>query len=183
MIRAHFHGSTIVKLTLVSACAAMVILWPTWRVALQTFGYYQEGRMTGGGGCDVPGLKVTHGFQLHCDPSDAPNTLEVNWQVAGETGSHQFHLETLDTAICIDDPNFDEGQPVAGFDTYIGSGAGRYDGASGAIASWVFTDKGEPGKDDTLVITISAGGPPVLSVSCTLGNKGGNHQAHKAQPE
>lgn len=188
MIRAHSHVSTILKLTLVSACAAMVILWPTWRVALQTLGYYQEGRMTGGGGCTTTDLgtgkeiQVSHGFELHCDPNEEPNNLEVNWSVEGETGSHQFHLETLDTAICIDDPNFSEGQPVAGFDTYIGSGTGRYDGASGAIASWVFTDKGEPGKDDTLVITISAGGQPVLSVSCTLGDRGGNHQAHKAHP-
>ena len=39
MIRARSHVSTILKLTLVSACAAMVLLWPNWRVALQENGY------------------------------------------------------------------------------------------------------------------------------------------------
>ena len=186
MIRARAHVSTILKLTLVSACAAMVFLWPNWRAALANGGYYQEGRMTGGGGCTTTDLntgkeiQVSHGFELHCISSDEPNNLEVNWSVEGETGSHRFHLDTLETAICTDEPGYDEGQPEAGFDTYQGSGTGSYDGVSGATASWTFTDKGEPGKDDTLRITISAGGQPVLSVSCPLGARGGNHQAHPA---
>jgi hypothetical protein len=176
MIRARSHVSTILKLTLVSACAAMVFLWPNWRAALANGGYYQEGRMTGGGNCTTgAGVKVTHGFELHCDASDEPNNLEVNWQ--DQTGSHRFHLDALETAICTDNPYFSEEQPVAGFDTYQGSGTGSYDGTPGAMASWTFTDQGEPGKDnDTLVITISAGGTTVLSVNCIL--EGGNHQAH-----
>lgn len=175
MMRARSHGSTVLKLTLLSACAAMVFLWPNWRAALANGGYYQEGRMTGGGNCTVDDIKVTHGFELHCDASGS-NNLEVNWQDA--TGSHRFHLDTLSNAICPPDASGLEEQPVAGFNTYIGSGTGSYDGAPGATALWTFTDQGEPGKDnDTLVITISTGsGPPVLSISCPL--DGGNHQAH-----
>jgi len=123
----------------------------------------------------VAGVKVTHGFALHCDANDEPNNLEVNWQ--DETGSHRFHLDTLSNAICRPDSSGIEGQPVAGFNTYIGSGMGSYDGASGTTALWIFTDQGEPGKgNDTLVISIMAGSETVLSIDCIL--EGGNHQAH-----
>jgi hypothetical protein len=170
MIRARSHVSTLLKLTLVSACAAMVILWPTWRVALQEQGYYLEGRMTGGGNCTVDDIKVTHGFTLHCDPGEGANNLEVNWR--DDTGSHQFHLEDLTLAECSDN-GLNPEHPEAGFDTYRGEGTGRFDGVSDAKAFWTFTDQGEPGKDnDTLVITIGS----VLSIDCTL--DGGNHQAH-----
>jgi len=185
MIRARYHVNTLWKLALVSACAAMVVLWPNWRVALQTFGYYQEeGRMTGGGKCTFDTgevVKVTHGFELHCDCDPVckkPNNLQVNWE--DETGRHRFHLKALQTAICPDDPSFSEGQPPAGFDTHIGSGTGTFDGAPGATASWVLTDQGEPGiNKDTLDIVISQEGEDVLDVTCTLNVVGGNHQAHR----
>jgi hypothetical protein len=177
MIRARSHVSTILKLILTSACAAMVILWPTWRVALQELGYYQEGRMTGGGKCTVEGIKVTHGFELHCNPSEEPNNLEVNWSVDGETGSH--HLDELTDAACSDVPGYNEGQPVAGFDTYFGVGTGSYDGVPGATAEWTFTDKGEPGKNDTLDLIIRDKDKVVLEAHCTL--EQGNHQAHPEQ--
>jgi hypothetical protein len=34
------HGNGLVKLTLGIACLALTILWPQWRVALHTQGYY-----------------------------------------------------------------------------------------------------------------------------------------------
>lgn len=132
------------------------------------------GRMTGGGSIiDLVYGRVTHGFQLHCLDLTASNRLEVNW---GD--GEKFHLENLVTAMCTDDPNINEGQPEAGFDTYEGTGTGRYNGVSGAIAKWKFTDAGEPGKDDYAFITIvDANGNLVLDAQGKLQN--GNHQAHQ----
>lgn len=130
------------------------------------------GRMTGGGNVTAGDTKVTHGFQLHCNTSQGSNNLQVNW---GKGNS--FHLESLTAASCTDDPNIQEGKPVAGFDTYAGSGKGRYRGVAGATATWTFKDAGEPGKNDTLELTIKDHlGNTVLTVSGSL--KGGNHQAH-----
>jgi hypothetical protein len=129
-----------------------------------------EGRMTGGG--SVMGSKVTHGFELHCDASQGPNNLQVNWGKG-----NKFHLESLTSANCSDNSNIDEAPPVAGFDTYKGSGTGRYNGVSGATATWTFTDAGEPGNNDfTEIVIRDAAGNIVLSVSGNL--KNGNHQAH-----
>lgn len=133
------------------------------------------GRMTGGGSVFTEdGMRVTHGFTLHCDDSKESNNLQVNWGKG-----NKFHLESLDSAFCSDDPNIDEAPPVAGFDTYEGVGMGRYNGVSGATAKWIFTDAGEPGKNnDYAEITITdAGGNIVLTVSGTLNS--GNQQAHE----
>ena len=182
MIRVRSHVRTLLKLTLVSACAAMVILWPTWRAALQAHGNYQECsecRMTGGGNCTAGAIQVTHGFELQCNPSEEPNNLEVNW--SNGIGSHRCPLDELTDASCVDVPGYDEGQPVAGFDTYFGVGTGSYDGVSGATAEWTFTDKGEPGKNDTLDLIIrDMDNLVVLEAHCTL--SGGNHQAHPETP-
>jgi VCBS repeat-containing protein len=135
-------------------------------------------RMTGGGtlekGKGKGKVGVSHGFELHCNPNELPNNLEVNWN----NKSDKFHLETLTSATCIDDPTISEAPPVAGFDTYIGQGIGRYNGVSGATITWVFTDAGEPGKDnDYGEITITdANGNVVLSITGSLNQ--GNHQAH-----
>jgi hypothetical protein len=56
--------------------------------------------------------------------------------------------------LCSDDPAIVPNQPNAGFDTYEGTGVGRYNGVDGATASWRFTDAGEPGTSDTAQITI-----------------------------
>jgi len=130
-------------------------------------------RMTGGGSVFTknPG-RVTHGFELHCDASKLPNRLEVNWDKG-----NKFHLENLTSAVCVDDPNLDEEQPVAGFDTYKGKGTGRYNGVSGATAEWKFTDDGEPGTTDHVKLEIKdVSNVVVLSVSGLLDR--GNHQAH-----
>lgn len=136
-------------------------------------GEAQKGRMTGGGSVFTKtGARVTHGFELHCDAKALPNSLQVNWG-----GGNKFHLESLDKAACSDDPNIDSAPPVAGFDTYVGSGTGRYNGVSGATAKWKFTDAGEPGSSDSLSIDVyDASSVLVLSVSGNL--KSGNQQAH-----
>ena len=135
-------------------------------------------RMTGGGSVfyTVHGSKgkvrVTHGFQLHCDAAVDPNNLQVNWN-KGE----KFHMESLDSAVCSDDGSIDEGNPVAGFDTYVGEGTGRYNGVPGYTIEFTFTDAGEPGKNDTADITIIApDASVVLSVSGKITK--GNQQAH-----
>ncbi|MHB9111758.1 MAG: hypothetical protein ACYC4D_03905 [Thermoleophilia bacterium] len=134
----------------------------------------QQGRMTGGGTIisSLPSFeKVSHGMELHCDATLAPNNLQVNWGKG-----NKFHLESLVSASCSDDPAIDPGSPTASFDTHQGSGTGRYNGVSGATAEWTFTDAGEPGKNDTAKIVIrDASGNVVLAKTGLLT---GNHQAH-----
>jgi hypothetical protein len=131
------------------------------------------GFMTGGGYFLAAGKKITHGFELHCDTATAPNNLEVN---LGK--GNKFHLENLISATCSDDTSITPDPPAASFNTYSGSGTGRYNGVAGATATWTFTDAGEPGRNDEVTITIvDAGGNTVLNVGpVTLG--GGNYQAH-----
>jgi len=130
-----------------------------------------NGRMNGGGSViDTSGVRASHGFELHCNPSNGPNNLEVNWM------GNRFHLESLATVVCSDDPTIAPDPPAAPFDTYHGTGTGRYNGASGATIEFTFTDAGEPGKYDWAQIVIwDAGGSVVLSVSGNL--RSGNHQA------
>ena len=126
------------------------------------------GRMTGGG--TFGSQRVHHGFTLNCDVQQGANQLEVNW-----SGGNEFHLERLTAATCVDDPAIG-GKRSEPLDTYRGEGLGRYNGVA-AMASWIFTDAGEPGKQDTATIIIrDALGRIVLSASGTLSN--GNHQAH-----
>lgn len=135
-----------------------------------------NGRMTGGGSVfTTAGKRVTHGFQLRCDADDHRQNLQVNFL------KHRFHLTDLLTAECTDNPALDEGQPVAGFDTFHGTGTGRYDGEDGATIEFTFTDDGEPGVNDTAHIVIrDASGAVVLEVNNKL--TFGNHQAHPASP-
>lgn len=132
-----------------------------------------EGRMTGGGSVfTTAGMRVTHGFALHCDAADVPNKLQVNWGKG-----QRFHLDSLTRATCFDDANIEPNPPVAGFDTYKGEGTGHYNGQDGATIEFLFTDAGEPGSNDTASIKIwDAGGDLVLEVTNTLHS--GNQQAH-----
>jgi hypothetical protein len=131
------------------------------------------GRMTGGGSVfTADGTRVTHGFELYCGaPASGPNSLEVNWG-----RGNRFQLEMVTTAVCSDNPAIGPNPPAAGFDTYRGTGTGRYNGASGATIKWTFTDAGEPGTNDMTEIMIVAGSTTVLFVSGNL--EVGDHQAH-----
>jgi len=133
-----------------------------------------QGRMTGGGSVfTAAGARVTHGFEIHCDVTKTPNNIEVNW------GSGQnFHLTTLTSARCLDDPSIVANPPNVGFDTFIGVGIGTLNGVAGAKIEFTFTDAGEPGTKDSATIKITdAGGNVVLQVSGNLDK--GNQQAHK----
>lgn len=128
------------------------------------------GRMTGGGTIGNTGTR--HGFELHCNITQSPNNLEVNWGKG-----NKFHLDTLTAAICSDDPNISPNPPAAGFNTYKGKGTGTYNGVAGATAEWTFTDAGEPGTNDTATIKITdVNNNVVLNVSGKLSS--GNQQAH-----
>lgn len=134
-----------------------------------------DGRMTGGGKVLTGDEEeVTHGFELHCACIEEPNNLQVNWGKG-----NKFHLEDLTFALCSDRQRFDEKPPVAGFDTIVGRGQGRYNGVSGANIRFTFIDAGEPGKNDlTRMVIRDADGNIVLKVAPRKLIKG-NHQAHK----
>lgn len=131
------------------------------------------GRMTGGGSVFTrDNVRVTHGFELHCSPTDGPNNLEINWDKG-----NKFHLDTLTKVLCTDDPSITQSPPKAGFDTYIGKGTGSFNGKSGYTADWTFVDAGEPGKNDSARIVIKdPSNAVVLTVSGLLDK--GNQQAH-----
>ena len=128
------------------------------------------GRMTGGGSVFMGDVRFTHGFELHCDPNDLPNNLEVNWP------DHRFHLTSLTSVVCTDDPDLDPLPRKAGFDTYTATGVGLLNGQPGATIEFVFTDDGEPGKNDYAMMKITAPGGSSVTVSGYLYK--GNHQAH-----
>jgi hypothetical protein len=136
------------------------------------------GKMTGGGSVidptGTPNTRVTHGIELQCDVTKTPNNLQINWG-----SGNKFHLDSLTSAFCVDDPSITPNPPAAGFDTYVGTGTGSFNGVSGYQAQWTFTDAGEPGTSDhaKIVIKNSAGTIVVLSVSGNLDK--GNQQAHK----
>jgi hypothetical protein len=156
--------------TLTSSGSTVPIIVNGSSAALLTCGL--DGRMTGGGSVfQTDGIRVTHGFELHCDTADVPNSLEINW------AGHRFHLETLVTAFCFQDPTINAAHPTNIFNTYVGFGTGLLDGAPGATANWTFTDAGEPGSKDTATIVIKDSlGKVVLTVSGKL--VFGNQQAH-----
>jgi hypothetical protein len=133
------------------------------------------GRMTGGGTfAAADGTIVSHGFELRCNAQDPRQNLEVNWG-KGE----KFHLDTVTTVTCLDDPAINPTPPPAPFDTMILTGTGKYDGQSGATISLVFTDAGEPGTNDSVQMVIKdSGGNTILSVPATK-LLGGNQQAHR----
>jgi hypothetical protein len=124
------------------------------------------GRFTGGGSIFTDaGVRVTHGFELHCDARTKPNNLEINW------ASSRFHLDSLTTAVCSVNPD-------TGIATLIGTGTGSYNGAAGATIEFTITDAGEPGRSDFFSVLITeSGGSVVLSASGTL--TFGNQQYHK----
>ena len=132
------------------------------------------GRMTGGGSLFLAnGTRVTHGFTLRCDdPAAGGNDIQINWDKG-----NKFHLEGVPALDCYDDPTISEGNPVAGFDTIVGSGTGRYNGVSGYKIEFRLTDAGEPGVDDFGYIVITApDNTQVLNVQGLITK--GNQQAH-----
>jgi hypothetical protein len=134
------------------------------------------GRMTGGGSVfTVESVRVTRGFEIHCDLRN-PNNIEVNWP-----GGNNFHMDVLNSAVCTDQPGYEEAPPEAGFDTFDGVGTGKLNNVPGASIKFHFEDHGEPGNTDIATIRVfDQNNIQVLFVSGPL--KNGNIQAHKDNP-
>jgi hypothetical protein len=107
------------------------------------------GRMTGGGSVfTIDGVRVTRGFEIHCDLRN-PNNIEVNWP------GNRFHMTELTSAVCTDSPAVGQAPPKsAPFDTFTGTGSGKLNNRSGARIEFVFADAGEPGTSDTASIKV-----------------------------
>ncbi len=132
-----------------------------------------EGRMTGGGSNWMVGdVRVTKGFEIHCDLRD-PNNIEVNWP-----GGNNFHMTDLTSAVCTDDPAIIQAPPPsAPFDTFVGVGTGKLNNVAGATIKFTFVDAGEPGTSDHATIDVyNASNVLVLHVASLL--KNGNFQTH-----
>jgi hypothetical protein len=136
-------------------------------------------RMTGGGHAPtiIPaGDEVHHGFELRCNTADHPQRLQINW---GQGNS--FHLTTLTSSTCVDDPSVEPDPPSAGFDTYIGSGTGRLKGGETGTAEWCFLDAGEPGTADRIQVIVRDSSGTIILLFVDEFNQG-NHQAHGQFP-
>jgi hypothetical protein len=152
-----------------------------------------QGRVTGGGSIfdtvdGVPNTRITHGFELRCDPNDKRQSLEINW-----AGGNNFHLEKLiNSVVCFDDPATQPPPPPGTLiDTYAGNtlfnGQTGYHGFGYAVGTgicnklpatiyFILIDAGEPGTGDVAEYHITGG--CTLNVGPAFLDKG-NHQFHK----
>ena len=130
-------------------------------------------RWTGGGSIiSAEGLRVTHGFEIHCNVNQHPNNIQVNWE-----GNH-FHIKDLEYVYCNNYPELDPEHPEAPCDWVTGWGYGKLNGVKGAQINFIFTDDGEPGTHDYAWIRIKdPSGVEVLNIDGFL--TFGNHQAHR----
>lgn len=140
-----------------------------------------DGRMTGGGvkATGTGGEIVTFGLTLHCDIT-LSNNLEVNWR------GHQWHLDKpILSALCTNEPDIDAPPPPSPIDTFEGTAMGRLDGVWGSFAEFRFQDAGEPGRNDTVEITIYEGGDNTTPIALEVEFQKisvGNWQMHYDQP-
>ena len=120
-------------------------------------------------------------FALHCNLGD-PFDLQVSWGFRANPRANTWVGTNLTSALCEDNPLYNEGNPAAGFDTHRGTADGTYNGQP-ATATWRVVDKGEVGTDgtrlDRLQITITDANGIVLHIGDRFIG-GGNHQANPA---
>ena len=170
--------------------ASALVNWNTLRATATEVWVAREaqyGRITGGALFDDGTVRVTYGFQLHCDAAVLPNSFQVNWKDPATGRQRKFHMpnDEMRAASCDNDPTITPdpppGDPLAN-DTHEGFGTGRLDGRSGGTATWVLKDAGEPGGSqqggaDFVRLRIDdPAGNPVLSIDGTILR--GNHQYH-----
>lgn len=145
---------------------------------------FECGRMTGGGNRPEVGSITRYGFELHCGTSVLPNSLEVAFIYQGQEVN--FHLDTLTSVTCTDEPGVDPGSPDADFDTMVGTGTGHFTGGfagcttlDSATIQFRLVDGGEgPGSQDFVEFHIQCGSVSLLDAAGMP--FGGNVQAHRA---
>jgi hypothetical protein len=135
------------------------------------------GRFTGGGKQVLVGVAtLTKGFEVDCDLHQPSNNLEINWMDA--SGSHHFHMETFDSAVCT--LNGNPVPPKAPVNTIVATGTGRFDGAPGFTVQFTLIDNGEPGVNDKagFMIFETANPSNVVLAFPVMTVTTGNIQAH-----
>ncbi|MGE3909326.1 MAG: CARDB domain-containing protein [Chloroflexota bacterium] len=84
-------------------------------------------------------------------------------------GWGRFHLTSMTSAQCLNDPSIANGARGATFDTHRGTGRGRLADGSSASIEWAIVDGGEPGRRDRITVTVrDARGRTVFNLSGTL---------------
>ncbi|MDO9445419.1 MAG: post-COAP-1 domain-containing protein, partial [Dehalococcoidia bacterium] len=143
----------------------------TVTIGAPTSGGTGTGRMTGGGNVVVSGDHYTFGLSLRCNASGN------NFQFNDHEGGVKFHLQTITSVTCSDNPAINPKPRPASIDTMVLMGTGRLgNGATGTV-ELTLTDQGEPGRNDTISVVIKdASGQVISQVSGKL--TGGNIQAH-----
>jgi hypothetical protein len=149
-----------------------------WLAAGFAFEPKDCGRMTGGGSVfRIDDVRVTRGFEIHCDLRE-PNNIQVNWP------DNKFHMTELTSAVCTDTVAVQAPPQSSPFDSFKGTGTGRYNNQAGARIEFEFVDAGEPGTSDTALIKVfdsnntlvlDVPGDPNVSGFLTFGNM----QTHK----
>ncbi len=142
------------------------------------------GRMTGGGNDPKVDKIVRYGFELHCGVAVLPNNLEVAFLYNDQEVN--FHMDTLLSITCSDDPSVTPNPPNADFDTMVGTGSGHLTGpgagctgTDSALIEFTLVDGGEGGgSPDFISFKITCGSTTVLETSGSP--FGGNIQAHNA---
>jgi hypothetical protein len=159
--------ANLVSFNLATGSVTVTVVEPgTTTVTFTNRTVISTGRFTSGGSIFTSaGVRVTHGFELHCSITSTPNNLEVNF------AANRFHLDALTSVSC-------SVNPVTGVATITGTGTGTYNGVAGATIAFTFTDAGEPGTSDVASYLITdASGTVVLSASGTL--TFGNQEFHR----
>ena len=138
------------------------------------------GHMTGSFKVDIEGVRYTGTVNLYCDPSQLSKgrNLQVNWP------GHRWHLSkvALHDVSCF--KKADPRPPVADWNLMMARATGTLNGHAASEITFVFSDKGEPGHQDTVSFVIrNAKGELVAQIPESNLTAGSNLQAHFGQDD
>lgn len=136
-----------------------------------------------GDACDehLAGRVTGGGYVSHWDAGDVHAAIQVDCAEGGDSfslawGDNTFSIGEAWDEFCGDNPAFSAAGSSSGFDTYSASGWGLLNG-EWVWGSYVVTDHGEPGSEDTLEVTLyDDWGWEMFELGGQL--QGGNLQAH-----